>query len=162
MSRLARLADALIEPLLVTYGVNVTYLTGFESSNCALLVEPGGETTLYSDFRYAEAAQAVDGVSFVQTKRDVVGGLAELLAGRRVAFEAARISYDQYETLGGGGIELMPSRGVVEQRAVGALESRQIGDVDAVCDEQRLDQSVRKPGETAHDRCSSPSHASAA
>ena len=48
-----------------------------------------------------------------------------------------------------------------EQRAVGALESRQIGDVDAVRDEQRLDQSVRKPGETAHDRCS-PSHASAA
>ena len=56
----------LIEPLLVTYGVNVTYLTGFESSNCALLVEPGGETTLYSDFRYAEAAQAVDGVEFVR------------------------------------------------------------------------------------------------
>jgi Xaa-Pro aminopeptidase len=126
MSRLARLADALIEPLLVTYGVNVTYLTGFESSNCALLVEPGGETTLYSDFRYAEAAQAVDGVSFVQTKRDVVGGLAELLAGRRVAFEAARISYDQYETLGGGGIELMPSRGVVER-------------LRAVKDEQELD-----------------------
>jgi Xaa-Pro aminopeptidase len=126
MSRLARLADALIEPLLVTYGINVTYLTGFESSNCALLVEPGGETTLYSDFRYAEAAQAVDGVSFVQTKRDVVGGLAELLAGRRVAFEAARISYDQYETLGGGGIELMPSRGVVER-------------LRAVKDEQELD-----------------------
>ena len=30
------------EPLLVTDGVNVRYLTGFESSNCALLVEPAG------------------------------------------------------------------------------------------------------------------------
>ena len=42
---------------LVTYGVNVRYLTGFDSSNCALLVEPGGGTTLYTDFRYLEAAQ---------------------------------------------------------------------------------------------------------
>jgi Xaa-Pro aminopeptidase len=88
MSRLARLAAGLTAPLLVTDGVNVRYLTGFESSNCALLVQPDGATTLYTDFRYAESARSVDDVEFVQTRRDVASALAELLAGRTVGFEA--------------------------------------------------------------------------
>jgi Xaa-Pro aminopeptidase len=116
------------EPLLVTYGVNVRYLTGFESSNAALLVEPGGETTLYADFRYAEAARAVAGVTFVETKRDVIGALAERLAGRRVAFEAARVTVAQHETLTAGGVALSPSQGVVESlRAV-----KDAGELDAI------------------------------
>lgn len=114
MSRLARLGAELGEPLLVTDGVNVRYLTGFESSNCALLVEPGGATTLYTDFRYADAAGAVADVEFVQTRRDVASALAELLAGRRVGFEAARISFAHWETIAAGGAELVPTRGVVE------------------------------------------------
>ena len=114
MSRLERLAAGLSEPLLVTDGVNVRYLTGFESSNCALLVEPGAETTLYTDFRYLEAARAVEGVEVVQTRRDVAGALTELLGGRRVGFEAAKISYAQWETIGGGDVDLVPTRGLVE------------------------------------------------
>ena len=114
MSRLERLGAAIESPLLVTYGVNVRYLTGFDSSNCALLVEPGGGTTLYTDFRYLEAAQALDGVEVVRTPRDVVGALTELLAGRRVGFEAARLTYAQWETIGAGGADLVPTRGVVE------------------------------------------------
>jgi Xaa-Pro aminopeptidase len=114
MSRLERLGAAIDAPLLVTYGVNVRYLTGFDSSNCALLVEPGGGTTLYTDFRYLEAAQAVDGVEVVRTQRDVVGALAELLAGRRVGFEAARMTYAQWETIDAGGADLVPTRGIVE------------------------------------------------
>ena len=89
VSRVARLAAGLDEPLLVTDGVNVRYLLGFQSSNCAVLVEPDGTTTLYTDFRYLEAARAIDGVEVVQTRRDVAGALAELLAGRRVGFEAS-------------------------------------------------------------------------
>ena len=96
MSRLARLAAGLADPLLVTYGVNVRYLTGFESSNTAVLVEPDGEATLFTDFRYAEAARAVDAVTFVQTPRDVISALAGRLAGRRIAFEAARIGFAQH------------------------------------------------------------------
>ncbi len=114
MNRLPRLAAGLEEPLLVTDGVNVRYLTGFASSNCALLVEPDGSTVLYTDFRYLEAAQAIDGVEVVQTRRDVAGALAELLSGRRIGFEANRIRYAQWETIGGGGAELVPTRGVVE------------------------------------------------
>ena len=40
MNRIERLAAKLDEPLLVTGLVNVQYLTGFESSNTALLVDP--------------------------------------------------------------------------------------------------------------------------
>jgi Xaa-Pro aminopeptidase len=114
VNRLRRLGAGLSEPLLVTDGVNVRYLTGFESSNCALLVEPGGPTTLYTDFRYAEAARTVENVELVQTRRDVASGLAELLAGRTVGFEASRISFAQWETIGAGGVELVPTRGLVE------------------------------------------------
>lgn len=114
MSRLGRLGAELSAPLLVTDGVNVRYLTGFESSNRALLVEPGGAATLYTDFRYLEAARAVEGVEVVQTRRDVSGALAELLAGRTVGFEASRISFAQWEAIAAGGASLVPTRGVVE------------------------------------------------
>jgi Xaa-Pro aminopeptidase len=114
VSRLELLGARLSEPLLVTDGVNVRYLTGFESSNCALLVEPGGATTLYTDFRYVEAAGAVEDVELVQTGRDVARTLAGLLAGRRVGFEASKISFSQWETIGAGGAELVPTRSLVE------------------------------------------------
>jgi Xaa-Pro aminopeptidase len=114
MTRLARLAAGLSEPLLVTDAINVRYLTGFESSNSALLVEPEGTTTLYTDFRYLEAARSIENVDVTQTKRDVAGALAELLAGRRVGFEALRISYLQWEKIGSAGAELVPTRGLVE------------------------------------------------
>ena len=114
MSRIARLAASLDEPLLVTDGVNVQYLLGFESSNCAVLVEPDGQATLYTDFRYLEAAKAVAGVEVVQTRRDVAGALSELLAGRRIGFEASRISYAHWQTLTAGGAELVPTHGLVE------------------------------------------------
>jgi Xaa-Pro aminopeptidase len=113
MTRVERLAASLEEPLLVTDGVNVRYLTGFESSNCALLVEPGGAATLYTDFRYVEAARAVPGVEVEQTKRYVAGALAELLSGRRIGFEADKISYAQWDEIGGGGADLVPTYGLV-------------------------------------------------
>jgi Xaa-Pro aminopeptidase len=117
VSRVARLAGRLEDPLLVLSGVNIRYLTGFDSSNAALLVEPG-RTTLYTDFRYAEAAKAVAGVQVVVTPRDTLGYLAERLAGRRLAFEAAHTSYASYRRLATG-VELLPANGVVEQlRAV--------------------------------------------
>ena len=34
---------------------NIRYLTGFESSNAALLVDPEGPAKLFTDFRYIEA-----------------------------------------------------------------------------------------------------------
>lgn len=114
MSRLARLAATLEQPLLVTNPVNIRYLAGFSSSNAALLVDPTGETTLFTDFRYAGAARAVAGVTFHQTKRDLVGELGELLAGRTVGFEPGTVTMATHGTLGSHGASLVSVPGAVE------------------------------------------------
>jgi Xaa-Pro aminopeptidase len=111
--RIEALRAPLSEPLLVTNLVNVLYLTGFESSNSALLVDPGGATQLFTDFRYIEAAEELDGVQVVQTKPALVRDLAERLRGR-VAFEADALPFAQYEVLRSGGLELVPTSGLVE------------------------------------------------
>ena len=112
MSRLERLGAALEEPLLVTYGVNVRYLTGFDSSNCALLVEPGGATTLYTDFRYLEAAKAVDGVEVVRRSATSSVRSPSCSPGGASASRPRESTYAQWETLGAGGADLVPTRGV--------------------------------------------------
>ncbi len=113
MSRLGRLASGLFEPLLVTSPANVRYLCGLESSNAALLVESDGATTLYTDFRYADAARAVADVTFVETRRDVVGEVASLLAGRRIGVEAEHLTLARSDVLAAGGVELVPTHGLV-------------------------------------------------
>jgi Xaa-Pro aminopeptidase len=110
--RIERLRAALEEPLLVSNGVNVRYLVGFESSNAALLVEPA-RLRLFSDFRYAEAGRAVEGVEFVETKRSLFADLVERLSGR-VGFEADDLTYARYATLAAGEAELVPRYGLVE------------------------------------------------
>ena len=131
MSRVDSLRASLEEPLLVTNGVNVRYLVGFSSSNAALFVEPE-RVRLFTDFRYAETARAVEGVEFVETKRSLVGALAELLDGT-VGFEADAVSYASWEVLRAGGLEVVPRRGLVE-----ALR--------AVKDESELEK-IRRAGE---------------
>jgi Xaa-Pro aminopeptidase len=128
MSRIDRLAGRLDDPLLVTGLVNVRYLTGLQSSNAALLVDPAGDATLYTDFRYADAASDVPGVTFHQTPRDVVAALAELLSGRRIAVEAPHLTLASAETLRAGGVELVSTRRLVEAlRAV-----KEPGELDAL------------------------------
>jgi Xaa-Pro aminopeptidase len=115
--RIERLQETLEEPLLVTNLVNVRYLTGFDSSNAALLVEPE-KVRLFTDFRYLEAARAIEGVEVVQTTRSLIGWIAENLSGR-FGFEASVLPWSFAEQLREGGIELVPRKGLVEQlRAV--------------------------------------------
>jgi Xaa-Pro aminopeptidase len=115
--RIERLQAQLKQPLLVSNAVNLRYLTGFKSTNSALLVEEDA-ARLYTDFRYADAARQVGGVEFVQTRRDLWGHLAELLSGR-IGFEATDLTYDRYQTLLEGGLDLVPTRRLVgELRAV--------------------------------------------
>jgi Xaa-Pro aminopeptidase len=110
--RIARLREALEEPLLVTEPVNVRYLSGFESTNAALLVDDA-DVRLFADFRYAETGRKVPGVEFVETKRNLLADLAEQLSGR-IAFEARSLTYAGHETLAAGGLELLPTQGLVE------------------------------------------------
>ena len=117
MNRVSRLQERLDQPLLVTNPVNVKYLVGFESSNCALLVERE-RVRLFTDFRYIESARAVEGVEVVQTKRDTMGALGEVLAGRSVQFEGV-LPYALYDRLRGAGVELRQAEPHVERlRAV--------------------------------------------
>jgi Xaa-Pro aminopeptidase len=127
MTRSERLAARLDHPLLVTCPTNVRYLTGFSSSNAAALIEPGA-TTLYADFRYAEAGRALADTTFVETRRDLIGELAERLSGKQIAFEAAHLSYADHARLAAAGIELVPTSGLVEAlRAV-----KESAEVDAI------------------------------
>jgi len=111
-ARIARLRESLAEPLLVTSPTNVRYLTGFESTNAAVLVEPGG-VRLFADFRYAAAAREVPDVEFEETARSIIADLAGRLSGR-VAFEAEHLPYADWERLASGGLDLVPTRRVVE------------------------------------------------
>jgi Xaa-Pro aminopeptidase len=116
-SRIDPLRELLEEPFLVTKLVNVLYLTGLDSSNAALLVEPD-RVRLFTDFRYIETAQAIEGIEAVQTKRSLIAWLADELEGR-VGFEANVLPSSFAEELRSGGAELVPRTGLVEQlRAV--------------------------------------------
>ncbi|MCW2975839.1 MAG: hypothetical protein JWM06_1120 [Actinomycetia bacterium] len=110
--RVDRLRSLIEEPLLVTNPKNVVYLAGFESSNAALLVDQE-RVRLFTDFRYIEAARAVEGVEVVQTKRGVISALAEQLSGS-IGFEATNVVYSDFQTLEGGGLDLVPHGGLVE------------------------------------------------
>ena len=116
--RRERLAALLDEPLLVTGRVNVHYLTGLESSNAALLVDPDGDPTLYTDFRYARKASAVAGVRFEATARAVVADLATRLAGRTIWVEAHVLTVAGLEMLRAGGVDAVPQQGLVERLRV--------------------------------------------
>src|SRR5262245_20709756 len=112
--RLDALGTRLETPLLVSNLTNVFYLTGFDSSYSALLVRPGGDATLYTDFRYAEAARAVPGVEVEMTNRSMMTDLAGRLNGK-VQFEADVLPYLEWERLSAGGAQLMPSHGIVDE-----------------------------------------------
>jgi len=115
--RIERLRELLEEPLLVTNPTNIHYLFGFKSSNAALLVDQD-RARLFTDFRYSEAARAVEGVEFEETKRALLADLAGRLSGP-IGFEADFVSYAGYETLRDGSLEPVPRRGLVERlRAV--------------------------------------------
>jgi len=126
VTRIGKLATLLEEPLLVAGPpyvlggqANVRYLTGLHSSNAAVLVEPDGSATLFTDFRYAARARAVPGVTVVDSARNLLATIGEHLTGRRISFEEAHLPFAQYRTLADAGVELVSSSGLVESlRAV--------------------------------------------
>jgi Xaa-Pro aminopeptidase len=117
-ARLQALGARIETPLLVTDLTNVLYLTGLESTNAAVIVQPGGEATLYTDFRYIEAARSLGTVEVEMTKRAILNDIVDKLP-KRVQFEADALSYAHWEVLADGKAELVPASGVVEElRAV--------------------------------------------
>ncbi len=118
--RLERLQELVAEleadALLVTNATNVLYLTGFASSNAAVLAT-AGHAWLLTDGRYVEAARAVEGVEVVRAERDLYGDLGRqlpALAGGPVAFEAEHVTVAQHARLSSEGATLVQTRKVVE------------------------------------------------
>ena len=68
-ARLAALAAQLDAPLLVTNLTNVFYLTGFDSSNAALLVEPGGVAAEHDGEPVLGDTHAAQGPDVVMVER---------------------------------------------------------------------------------------------
>lgn len=100
---------------LVTSPVNVRYLTGFESSNAALLVA-AGRTQLFTDGRYVEAASALGGVEVERVGRDLAAELGQRLPALvqgNVAFEADDLTVSRHAALAAGGADLLPTTGLV-------------------------------------------------
>jgi Xaa-Pro aminopeptidase len=114
--RIEKLRAKLEEPFLVSDPVNVRYLSGLASSNAALLVDEE-RVQLFTDYRYAESARAIEGAQFVEAKRDLFQTLSELLSGR-IGFEAASLSFERYSRLHAGGVEPVPRYGLVEELRV--------------------------------------------
>jgi Xaa-Pro aminopeptidase len=131
--RVERLREKLEEPLLVSDPANIRYLSGFVSSNAALLVEPE-RARLFTDYRYAESARGIDGVEFVEAKRDLYQTLSELLSGR-IGFEGTSLTYERYARLHAGGVDAVARYGLVEELRV-------------VKDEDELD-SIRRAAQIA-------------
>ena len=121
MTRIERLAELLEEPLLVAGPpyvlggqANVRYLTGLQSSNAAVLVEPDGSTTLYTDFRYASRARALGGFEVVETARVLIPAIGELLTGRRILIEEQHLPHAFFRALVDAGVDVAATSGTVE------------------------------------------------
>jgi Xaa-Pro aminopeptidase len=133
------------EPLLVTNPVNIRWLTGFESSNVALVVDRE-RVRLFTDFRYAEAARRLEGVELVQVGRSLDADVAAATAPGPLGFEAPDVTYDRYETLRAAGVELRPRTGVVEAlRAVKTEDEIARIRHASVVGERALEALVREP-----------------
>jgi Xaa-Pro aminopeptidase len=112
-SRLERLQAGLKQRLLITNLVNIRWLTGFETSNAALLVDPKRSAKLFTDFRYIEGAEAIPGVEAVLVRRSLMVDLASRLRGK-IGFEADILPWSQVQALGAHGADLVPVTGTVE------------------------------------------------
>ena len=113
----ARLRERELDSLLVTDLMNVRYLSGFTGTNGLCVVGPEQRLFL-TDFRYVERAQAeVPDFERVRGKQDLLGDVAQRLAGR-VGFEDQHMSVRQHERLKGlvpEGVELVSAGGIVEE-----------------------------------------------
>ena len=123
--RVDKVGVAVDAPLLVTKPVNVLWLTGLDSSNAAVLVEPD-RLRIFTDFRYLEKARET-GIEVVEIPRALFGKLPELLP-KRVAFESESLVHASWAALDAAGIETIPTKQLLESiRAV-----KEPGELDAV------------------------------
>ena len=117
--RIARLRGELdslgAATFLATNSVNVRYLTGFDSSNAAVLVD-GDRVLVATDGRYTEAARKLEEVELVEADRDIFSFLGTRLGElveSPIAFEADFVTVAAHGALSANGSTLVPAKGVV-------------------------------------------------
>ena len=76
-------------------------------------MRPGGEATLFTDFRYVESARDVRGVEVQLARRTLMADIGERLEGR-VQFEADVLPYLEWQRLSAGKAKLEPTSGIVD------------------------------------------------
>lgn len=112
-----------LDGFLVCSPANVSYLSGFRSSDSYLFISPKGNTYL-TDFRYLEAAAANLNKKIFSLKRIRRSLLEELVllfrarGARRIGFEGQHVSYGEYARLKerlGASRTLVPMTGAVEE-----------------------------------------------
>jgi Xaa-Pro aminopeptidase len=114
------LAERKLDALLVGLGANLRYLTGFTGSNGLLLVT-AADAILFTDPRYRiQAAHEVSCRVRVATGPLLPQAVAAVKRRslKRLGFEAARLTYEQYEALKAAvpmGLALQPVAGWIEQ-----------------------------------------------
>jgi Xaa-Pro aminopeptidase len=123
--RVDRVRALLDDPLLVTKPVNVLWLTGLDSSNAAVLIEPD-RLRVFTDFRYLEKARAT-GIEVVELPRSLFSRLPELLP-KRVSFESESLVHASWAALDAAGIETVPTRQLLE----GIRAVKEPGELDAI------------------------------
>lgn len=102
---------------LVTTPVNVHYLTGFISSNAALLVT-AEELLLFTDGRYVEAAGRLEGLTVVPVARSLsleLGSRLHQLTPGPVAFESSRMTVADHGRVARSGVVLTSVERAVER-----------------------------------------------
>jgi Xaa-Pro aminopeptidase len=143
--RRLRLADALnaegLDGLLVSAGSNVGYLTGFTGDDSVLLIA-SDHAVVISDGRYTlqleqECPDLEAEIRPIGTPMPVaIGELARKLGIRRLGIESNATTVADFETLKGvaGGIELLPTRGLVE----GLRMTKDAGEIAAIREAVRM------------------------
>src|SRR5262245_56925164 len=122
--RVERVRAAIEEPLLVTKPVNVSWLTGLDSSNAAVLVDDG--LRIFTDFRYLEKARAT-GSEVIEIPRGLFTKLPELVP-KRIAFESESLVHESWAALDAAGIETVPTVQLLE----GIRAVKEPGELDAI------------------------------
>ena len=112
----ARFEELEAASFLVTDPVNIRWLTGFSSSNAALLVT-SKRALLFTDGRYIEAARAAEGVEVEQSERDVatyLGKRLPALAEPPLAIEADQLTVSRHAVVRRSEVQLVETTRVVK------------------------------------------------
>ena len=153
------LADRKVDALLVSFGPNLRYLSGFTGSNGSLLVLPD-RAILFTDPRYTIQSHQESACTVKISKRaiteDILATIGRLKL-RRVGFEPARMTFDFHEKLKSKlpiRASLVPTAGWIEElRSVKSPEEIARIRVSVQTNSRAFEQTARsvRPGMREHD-----------